>query len=142
MIAVDTNVLVYANRSELPLHDAARARLTALAEGAAPWGLPVVAGWGFIRIVSQPIFDPPTPTAQAVEFIDRILASPSLRVLNPGPRHWELLRAVLDDGQARGGLVTDAVIVALCREHGIDTVLSNDRDFHRFPGITVQALRD
>jgi predicted nucleic acid-binding protein len=36
--------------------------------------------------------------------------------------------------------VTGAVIVALCREHGVDTVLSNDRDFHRFPGVTVQAL--
>jgi toxin-antitoxin system PIN domain toxin len=140
VIAVDTNVLVYANRAELPLHDVARVRLAALAEGPAPWGLPVVAAWGFVRIVTQPIFDPPTPLAQAVDFVDRVLASPSVRVLNPGPRHWELLRSVLDDAQARGGLVTDAVIVALCREYGVDTILSNDRDFHRFTGVTVQAL--
>jgi hypothetical protein len=142
VIAVDTNVLVYANRAELPLHDVARVRLAALAEGPAPWGLPVVAAWGFVRIVTQPIFDPPTPIAQAVDFVDRILASPSVWVLNPGPRHWELLRAVLDDAQARGGLVTDAVIVALCREYGVDTILSNDRDFHRFTGVTVQTLDD
>lgn len=36
--------------------------------------------------------------------------------------------------------MTDAVIVALCREHGVDTVVSNDRDFRRFPTITWQPL--
>ncbi|MGH3901805.1 MAG: hypothetical protein ACRDTA_26825 [Pseudonocardiaceae bacterium] len=39
-----------------------------------------------------------------------------------------------------GGLVAGAVIVALCREHGVDTVLSNDRDFDRFPDIRVTRL--
>ncbi len=140
MIAVDTNILIYANRSELPLHSVARIRLTELAEGAVPWGLPVVAAWGFIRIVTQPIFDPPTSIAQAVEFIEHLLRSPTVHVLGPGPRHWELLRKILDEGQVRGGLVTDAVIVALCREHGVDTVLSNDRDFDRFPDIRVARL--
>jgi toxin-antitoxin system PIN domain toxin len=135
VIAVDTNVLIYANRAELPLHAVARTRLVELAEGAVPWGLPVVAAWKFVRIVTQPIFDPPTPIGQAVEFIDQLLASPTVRVLRPGSRHWKLLRAILDQGQVRGGLVTAAVIVALCREHGVDTVLSNDRDFDRFPDI-------
>lgn len=140
MIAVDTNVLVYANRAELPLHDVARARLTELAEGTAPWGLPVVAAWGFVRIVTQPIFDPPTSTDQAVDFVDRLLASPTVRVLGPGPRHWEQLKAVLDRAQVRGGLVIDAVIVALCREYGVQELLSNDRDFHRFPGVKLLPL--
>ncbi len=140
MIAVDTNVLIYANRAELPLHALARTRLAGLAEGAVPWGLPVMAAWGFIRIVTQPIFDPPTPIGQAVEFIDQLLASPTVRVLAPGLRHWDLLRTILDEGQVRGGLVTDAVIVALCREHGVDTVLSNDRDFDRFPDVRVARL--
>ncbi|MGH3979007.1 MAG: TA system VapC family ribonuclease toxin [Pseudonocardiaceae bacterium] len=140
MIAVDTNILIYANRAELPLHSVARNRLTELAEGSAPWALPVVVAWGFVRIVTQPIFDPPTPMGQAIEFLDRLLASPVVRVLGPGARHWELLRTVLDEAQARGGLVTDAVIVALCKEHGVDTVLSNDRDFHRFPNVRILRL--
>ncbi len=89
MIAVDTNILIYANRAELPLHAIARIRMTELAEGALPWALPMVAAWGFVRIVTQPIFDPPTPITQAVEFIDRLLASPTVCVPDPGPRHWE-----------------------------------------------------
>lgn len=140
MIALDVNVLIHANREELALHDVAHARMTALAEGPVPWALPVVVLWGFVRIVTQPIFDPPTPMRQALEFVDHLVASPSARVLRPGPRHWELLADTLREAQASGRLVTDAVIVALCREHGIDTVLSNDRDFRRFPQITWQPL--
>jgi predicted nucleic acid-binding protein len=37
-------------------------------------------------------------------------------------------------------LVADAVIVALCREHGVDTVLTHDRDFDRFSDIRVARL--
>jgi toxin-antitoxin system PIN domain toxin len=140
VIAVDTKVLIYANRAELPLHPIARTRLIELAEGSTPWGLPVVAAWGFMRIVTQPVFDPPTPIGQATEFVNRLLSSPTVRVLRPGSRHWELLEAVLDDSQVRGGLVTEAVIVALCREHGVDTLLSNDRDFHRFSNIRLLRL--
>lgn len=140
MIAVDTNVLIHANRRELALHAIARARLADLAEGTAAWAMPVVVPWGFIRTVTQPIFDPPTPMPQALEVVDQLLASPSVRLLSPGPRHWELLSETIDVARARGGLVTDAVVVALCREHGVDTVLSNDRDFGRFPSITWEPL--
>jgi uncharacterized protein len=100
VIAVDTNILIYANRAELPLHTVARTRLAELAEGAVPWGLPVVAAWGFARIVTQPIFDPPTPTGQAVEFIDHLLGSPTVRVL--GPR-FAALGAAQEDPRRRSG---------------------------------------
>ncbi len=140
MIAVDTNVLIHANRAELELHEVARHRLTELAEGGQPWALPVVAAWGFVRIVTQTIFDPPTPMAQALDFVDRLVESPSVRVLRPGARHWQLLRDTIQESRVGGGMVTDAVIVALCREHGVDTLLSNDRDFRRFPAPTWEPL--
>ena len=38
MIAVDTNILVYAHPEELPAHARALARLRKLADGAARWG--------------------------------------------------------------------------------------------------------
>ena len=34
----------------------------------------------------------------------------------------------------------DAQIAALCLQHGIDTVLTNDRDFERFGSLRVQTL--
>lgn len=75
-----------------------------------------------------------------MEFANKLVASPSARVLSPGPRHWSLLSATMLDARAGGRLLTDAVIVSLCREHGVDTVLSNDRDFQRFPQIRWEPL--
>ena len=40
VIAVDTNILVYAHRRDSPFHDAAARRLTGLAEGTSPWVIP------------------------------------------------------------------------------------------------------
>jgi hypothetical protein len=43
---------------------------------------------------------------------------------------------------ASGNLVHDAQIAAVCLEHGARTLLTLDRDFARFPGITTQSLAD
>ena len=40
MIAVDTNILVYAHREESPFFDLAAAKLAGLAEGKAQWAIP------------------------------------------------------------------------------------------------------
>lgn len=68
------------------------------------------------------------------------LSSPSVRVLHPGSRFWPLLRDALDEAGGGGNLVLDAEIVAVCREHGVGTVLSEDRDFRRFPSVDLQSL--
>ena len=40
MIAVDTNLLVFAHREDSPFHEAALRSLVLLAEGRAPWAIP------------------------------------------------------------------------------------------------------
>lgn len=140
MLAVDVNVLIHANRREMALHDVARERLRLLAEGEAPWGLPAPVVWGFLRIVTQPVFDPPTPMSQVVSLVEALLASPTARLLTPGPRHWHLLARTIEESAVSGRLLTDAAIVVICRERGVDTVLSADRDLARFDQITWQPL--
>lgn len=141
MIAVDTNILVYADRDDQPLHRLARSRLHALAEGAAAWGLPVFCVGEFLRVVSHPrIFNPPTPLSDAVAFVDALLASPSVRLLAPGARYWSLLRDLATNGGATGNVVFDAQIAAVCLEHGAPSILTEDRDFARFQGIRIVPL--
>ncbi len=141
MIAVDTNILLYAHRSEFPQHDAAVRRLRELAEGAAAWGLPVFVIGEFLRVATHPrVFHPPSTEFEATTSVTALLASPSVRVLSPGGRYWELLREAITDSSARGNLVFDAQIVAVCREHGAGTILSEDRDFRRFSGIAIRRL--
>lgn len=141
MIAVDTNVLVYAHRGETDLHQPALARLKQLCEGNEPWALPVACLSEFFRVVTHPrVLNPPTTLADGMAFASSLLNAPTCRLLRPGRDYVEHFFEAMERASARGNLVFDAQIVALCRESGISTVLTNDRDFERFSGIDVRYL--
>ncbi|HXU47185.1 MAG TPA: TA system VapC family ribonuclease toxin [Thermoanaerobaculia bacterium] len=141
MIAVDTNVLVYAHREESPKHEAALARLTELAESPEVWAIPVFCLGELARVISHPrLFDPPHTPRETAEALRRLTGSPSLRILAPGPRYPELLSQAIEEGEAKGNLVYDAQIVALCREYGARALLTEDRDFDRFRGLATERL--
>jgi hypothetical protein len=141
VIALDTNILVYAHREEFAKHGAAQRRLVELAEGDAEWAIPVFCIGEFLRVATHPkLFAPPFTAAEAVEAIGRVLQSPSLRVLLPGVRFLDLLGTAVQEADAVGNLVFDAQIVALCRETGVSSFLTEDRDFDRFPGFPTARL--
>jgi len=66
--------------------------------------------------------------------------SPSVRVLVPGARYPQIFAACLRAGDARGNLAFDAQIAAVCLEQGARELLTLDRDFARFPELTLAAL--
>lgn len=141
MIAVDTNILVAAHREEAPLHKAALKAVRSLAEGHTAWALPVFCVGEFIRVVSHDrVFAPPTPVTEAIAVIDALLASPSARLLMPGDRFLSIAKATLKQSAVHGNLVFDAQIAAVCREHGATTLLTEDRDFSRFEGLSITTL--
>lgn len=138
MIAVDTNVLVYAHREDAPFHETASSRLRELAEGNAPWAIPWPCLHEFLAIVTHPrIFAPPTPAGRALDQVDAWLESPSLVLLAEAETYWQRLRAMLEAGRVSGPQVHDARIAALCLEHAVRELWSADRDFGRFPALTV-----
>ncbi len=141
MIAVDTNVLIYAHRRETERHTEALRRLTALAEGDSPWGLPVFCVAEFVRVVTHlRVFTPPTDLRTALDFIDRLLESPSSRLLLPSQTYVSTFRGVCEAAEVRGNLAFDAQIVASCTEHGVRDLITADRDFARFAAMTPQFL--
>ena len=139
MIAVDTNILIYAHRAEFPEHAAARKLLAGLAGGSDLWALPVFCLGEFLRVVTHPaILKPPSDLPVAKRSLEALLDSPSVRVLSPGDRFPQLL--LQTDAKATGNLVFDAQIAAVCRENGVETIWSNDRDLLRFPGLKPRSL--
>ena len=141
MIAVDTNILLYADREETPQHRAALRALRRLAEGHEAWAIPIQCVGEFLRVVSHDrVFQPPTPIGEALASIESLLASPSARVRVPGGRYLRILREVIERAEVRGNLVFDAQIAAVCLEHGATTLLTEDRDFTRFQGIKPLSL--
>jgi hypothetical protein len=89
----------------------------------------------FLRIGTNPrVFEHPLSTSEAEAVVSSWLAQPAASILEPGERHWEILRGLMRDGQAVGPLVMDAVIAAIALEHGV-TLYTTDRDFSRFAGL-------
>ena len=139
MIALDTNILVYSRREEAPHHRKARSLLTAFAEGDDPWALPWPCVYEYLRVITHPrVFDPPTRLNDALEDLESLLSSPSLSLLGEGPAHVSRLLDTVDAGDATGNLVHDAHIAALVLEHGARELWTTDRDFRRFPGVTIR----
>jgi hypothetical protein len=133
--------LVYAHRRQAARHEAALAALHEIATGRQAWGLPVFVVGEFVRVVTHPgMFDYPSSLEDALGALDGLLRSRRARLLTPGRRYWSILQEVVVEGHATGNHMFDAQIAAVCIEHGATTILTEDRDFHRLPAITVRHL--
>lgn len=138
MIAVDTNILVYAHRADSPWFQPARERIRGLAEGRAAWAIPWPCIHEFVAIVTHArIYRPPTPLDQALDQVEAWLESPSLVLLGEGEDYWPTLKATLVAGRIAGPQVHDARISALCESHGVRELWTADRDFSRFGNVHV-----
>lgn len=133
MIAVDTNILVYAHRRDSPFHDIARRCVVELAEGRAAWALPWPCLHEFVGIVTHArIYKTPTPLPRALDQIDAWFESPLVSLLAESGEHWQSLKPLLLASRVTGPQVHDARIAALCLQHGVRELWTADRDFGRF----------
>jgi toxin-antitoxin system PIN domain toxin len=138
MIAVDTNILVYAHRRDSEWHEPAARRVRELAESGRPWAIPWHCLHEFLAVVTHPqIYRPPSERAEAIAQVEAWLEAPTLTLLAETTGHWSELRDVLVSARVAGPRVYDARIAALCRQHGIERLWSADRDFSRFAGVRV-----
>lgn len=139
MIAVDTNLLVYAHRADMEWHAKAAALVRACAEATSLWAIPWPCIHEFYAIVTNPrIFRTPSPPAVALHQIRTWMTSPSLVVLSERPGYWELAQRLIEGAAIRGPQVHDARIAALCMFHGVAELWTADRDFQRFPPLKTR----
>jgi uncharacterized protein len=132
MLCVDTNVLVYAHRKDLPEHAAYRSLLERLANDDEPLGIPDLVLSGFVRIMTnRRIFAEPTSPDEAWSAVDALGAGPAAMRLRVGERHWDLFMKLATDINARGNDISDAYLAAYALENNA-TWLSADRGFARF----------
>ncbi len=138
MTGVNTNILVYAHRQDMPWHEEADRCLRRLAEGVAIWAIPWPCVHEFLAIVTnRRIFRTPSPMPVAIAQVEAWLASPSAMLIGETAVHWEVLKQTLTAGKVSGAMTHDARIVAICQQHGVNVVWSADRDFSRFAGMKV-----
>ena len=139
MIAVDTNILIYAHREDSTFHEAAADAVRGLAEGGEDWAIPWPCLHEFLAIATHPrIYDPPTALEDALLQVECWLEAPRLRLIGESSGYWGVLRGALESGKVIGPRVHDARIAALCVHHGVEELWSADRDFTRMGGIKVK----
>ena len=139
MIAIDTNVLIYAHRREGPWHQPASDALKTLAEGHLPWGIPSPCLAEFLAIVTG--FRgaiTATPLADALAQATEWLRAPHASLLHSGVSHAEVLFSLAKAANLKGGQFHDARIAAICIENGVTELWTADRDFSRFPRLNTR----
>jgi len=137
MVLIDANLLLYACDDRSPHHTSARNWLEKTLSGPEPAALSWTVILAFLRLATdRRVFQRPLSILQATEIISNWLQDPRIALLEPGERHWDILRGALINGQASGKLVMDAHLAAVAIEHGA-TLASADRDFTRFPGLDL-----
>ena len=139
MIAVDTNLLVYAHRKDSPWHQPANAAIRSLWEGAGSWALLWPCLHEFFGIATHPrLYRPASTILEATTQIDEWMSSPSVSTLGETDDYWPHLSAVLTQSKIIGPKVHDARIAALCHMHGVRELWTADRDFSQFAGLGVR----
>jgi uncharacterized protein len=140
MIAIDTNILVYAHRREASEHGVAAALLRELAEGRDAWAIPWPCVYEFysvvtnVRIWGSAASRPPQAWLQLEAWFD----SPSVRLLSETAAFAPILAELVNRPRVRGPIVHDARVAAICVAHGVERLLTRDRDFSLFPQLVVQ----
>ena len=135
MILIDANLLLHAYDPRAAQHEASRVWLEAALGGSSLVRFAWLTLWAFLRISTNPrVFEHPLSVAEAERAVSSWLAQPAAGILEPGERHWEILRDLIRSGQTSGPLAMDAALAAVAIEHGA-TLCTTDRDFARFAGL-------
>lgn len=135
MILVDANLLLYAYNPRAEQHEKSRIWLEAALSGPEFVRFAWLTLWAFLRIATSPrVFERPLSAAEAAAAISSWLDQTAAGVVEPGARHWDILRGLVREGQTTGALVMDAVLAAIAIEHGA-TLCTTDRDFSRFANL-------
>lgn len=141
MIAVDTNILVYAHRRDSPLHSAAAEQVALLSARPGSWAIPWPCVHEFLAVVTRRnVYSPPSTIDEGLAQIREWFSSASLQLLHENSAHLPTLASLLTQSGVTGPKVHDARIAALCVSHGVDTILTMDRDFSAFPELKVRTL--
>lgn len=136
MFLADANVLLYAKFTSFEEHDRARRWLDGVLNFGPRCGLPWETITAFVRIAtSARVFEHPLRTSAAWEQIKAWLSCEYAWIPTPSERHLQTLDSLMPFAAGAPGLVDDAHLAALARDHGL-TVVSADGDFARFPGVT------
>jgi hypothetical protein len=136
MIAIDTNLLVYAHRARTPEHTRARKAIerAAAAEG---WGIAAASLAEFWAIATHPSSEGRPSTANQAGAFIRALVQAGAQIWLPGPGFGNRLMQLAADLDVVGTRVFDLQIALVAFDSGATEVWTHDVRFVKIPGLRV-----
>jgi len=137
MIAIDTNLLVYAHRSGLPEHRAARKAIEAASRDARGWGMTQPNVAEFWSVVTHPASrGGPSPPAEAGKFL-RELWRAGAQVWDSAEGFSERFLQAAARLSVHGPRIFDLQIALTAFDNGAAEIWTHDSGFVAFPGLRV-----
>ena len=137
MIAIDTNLLVYAHRERTPQHRLARKALELASAGSRGWGMAAAVLPEFWSVVTHPASEGrPSNPSQAAAFV-RALTDAGAVIWLPGPGFGERLLQIACDLTVSGPRIFDLQIALAAFEGGATELWTHDAAFVTVPGLRV-----
>lgn len=138
MIAIDTNLLIYAHRRAVAEHDAARRAIEAACNSTRGWGVAVATLAEFWSIVTHPAASgrPSTPD-EAEAFVQMLETRGGMVVWTAGPEFGTRLVQTAADLNVTGVRVFDLQIALCALDGGATELWTHDRHFVKVPGLRM-----
>ena len=139
MIALDTNLLVYAHREGTPEHDRARAAVLKALDDPRGWGICVPTVAEFWSIVTHPKMPGGPSSANVVtHFFHYLITEGHGNLWTPGTGFGQRLMRWAATLKIRGKQIFDLQIAVIALEHGAREVWTHDQHFVSVPGVKVR----
>ncbi len=139
MIAIDTNLLIYAHRAALPEHREAREAIEAASRDPRGWGITLPSIAEFWGVVTHPASSGGASTPrQAQGFLRELIVEAGARLWMPREGFWERLVELARELRVAGPRVFDLQIALTAVENGAVEIWTHDRQFVAFPGVRVR----
>ncbi len=138
MIAIDTNLLIYAHRAGVPENSAARRAIRKARSDARGWGiaLPSIAEfWSVVTHSSSA--GGPSPAKLAHAFLSALIVDAGAAVFVPREGFWERLARLAAGLHVQGPRVFDLQIALTAFESGASEIWTHDAAFAALPGLLV-----
>lgn len=137
MIALDTNLLVYAHRRGAPEHKAAQRVIERARRSGRGWGVVDAGLVEFFAIVTHPAASgrPSTPS-EAGAFLGALVTA-GARLWTPGQAFAPRLFQLAADLDVSGPRVFDLQIALAAIDNGATELWTHDAHFVRVPGLRV-----
>lgn len=137
MIALDSNLLIYAHRRAVPQHQAAQAAIMRAAASGLGWGIPLSCAFEFWSVVTHPrASGGPSSGKQAHRFIESLRRS-GAELWAPGATLWDRLARIGVKKRVFGPHVFDLSVALTALECGATEIWTHDATFVGVRGLRV-----